>query len=137
MKLSIDNLLSSDILNTSGSGVGGGGGGGGVNNLSHTDSPHLHGQQARQQLSPAHHTMPARKSSNNILSSHMGSSNENDSPTLCNSYSQNVTTVNLTNARLSTDRLLNGNGRSNISNNNLSTSASLLDATTDDAMSSK
>lgn len=84
MKLSIDNLLSSDVLNTSGSGV---------NNLSHTDSPHLLGQhqQARQQ-SPTHHGGAARKSSNNILSN-MGNSNEYDSP-----YNQNGTTVNLTNA---------------------------------------
>ena len=68
-------------------------------------------------------------SSNNLLS---GSASVNaacdnyDSPTLMSSN----THVNTTNHRLSTNR-------NNMSHNNLSTSASLLDATADDAMSSK
>ncbi|CAF0879713.1 unnamed protein product [Brachionus calyciflorus] len=78
-------------------------------NLSQTDSPHNN-----KKLSPQ------RAQQNNTL-------NEFDSPTLC---PQQITNKSLT--RLSTDRLLNG--KQNMSNN-LSTSASLLDATTDDAMS--
>jgi hypothetical protein len=64
-------------------------------------------------------------STNNLLINQINgatTTDQYDSPTLINA-----------NNRLSTgDRRLN-----NMSNNNLSTSASLLDATTDDAMSSK
>lgn len=74
-------------------------------NLSQTESPHVK-------------KSPTRANNNQT---------EFESPTLC---PQQVTNKSLT--RLSTDRLLNG--KQNVSNN-LSTSASLLDATTDDAMS--
>lgn len=72
----------------------------------------------------------AKISSNNLLSSSVGghhvASDNYDSPTLINSSNAQAIT---TNHRLSTNR-------NNISHNNLSTSASLLDATADDAMSS-
>lgn len=144
MKLSVDNLLNTDAINNSSAPHGN-------NNLSHTDSPHFasnghhnhnghhnnHHHHHNRQHSPTYQNGTSRKSSNNLLSGAQ-TTNEYDSPTVCN-YSQNggMNNINnISNTRLSTDRLLNGTARNNISNNNLSTSASLLDATTDDAMSS-
>lgn len=125
MKLSMDNLLSYDNLNSS---ISGGGtstnvGSSGVNNLSYTDSPH---NNYRNSNTPS----SILNAKNNLVSS------EYDSP--CYSATGGSTSTNNAGSRLSTDRLLNNNtsSRNNMSNNNLSTSASLLDATTDDAMSS-
>ncbi len=134
IKLSSDNLLSNEMLNSS------------LqqqqhqtaNNLSHTDSPHhlsnsvrLHHQQHNQTNSPSTTVTQSqvtykKNSKNNLLS------NDYESPTLVSNHQPQHVSIN---SRLSTDRILNN--KSNISNNNLSTSASLLDATNDDAMSSK
>lgn len=130
IKLSSDNLLSTEAMNSSI-----------VNNgskssdQSHTNSPHHSNQRSSNQFYASTSQTPTLgalnisgnnesklKSTNNLLANAINTSAANlgyESPTLVPSN------------RLSTgDRRLN-----NVSNNNLSTSASLLDATTDDAMS--
>jgi hypothetical protein len=113
IKLSMDNLLSNDLVDSAN--------GAGVNATHHLDSPHL-----RNTPTSAANNLSLNKlnSSNNPVNSVLQTTvNDCDSPT-----------INNINNRLSTggDRFHN---RNNMSNNNLSTSASLLDATTDDAMS--
>lgn len=66
----------------------------------------------------------SKKNSSNNLLSNVTNNGDYESPSVFNSATANV------NTRLSRNR-------NNMSNNNLSTSASLLDATTDDAMSSR
>ncbi len=160
IKLSSDNLLSHEVLNSSATSNAAA-----ANNLSHTDSPHNARQQFQQKqqpqhqenhyvnVSPYHHNQSGsagaavaaganvsahrKHSSNNLLS------NEYDSPTVgstgaANPHNHGLITMSASasiSCRLSTDRLLNGSSKNNMSNNNLSTSASLLDATNDDAMS--
>jgi hypothetical protein len=158
IKLSSDNLLSHEVLNSSvTSNVAAGGSANNNNNLSHTDSPHNARQQFQHKqenhyvnVSPFHHhnqsgnTAAAanvsghrKPSSNNLLS------NEYDSPMVgstgaAHPHNHGLITMSASasiNCRLSTDRILNASTKNNMSNNNLSTSASLLDATNDDAMS--
>ena len=143
IKLSVDNLLSHETLNM--------GTNGSHQNTSCTDSPHNQRQQ-HPNNTPTYHTNTrisntqinnnsianTKNSSNNLLNNVLigsnsggvgctNSINECDSPTLALHM----------NGRLSTGERLYGNtNRNNMSNNNLSTSASLLDATTDDVMSS-
>jgi hypothetical protein len=127
IKLSVDNLLSHELT---------------INTNSRTTSPYVAKQQQ-------HHTPTsllalesnlARKSSSNNLSTVNSSVqapvyDNYDSPTIINSSSiANGASTSAICAAASRPSLTS---RNNMSNNNLSTSASLLDATTDDAMSSK
>lgn len=139
IKLSSDNLLSDSIIN---------GKEGATNKSNHNSPHHSHISQQRnssQFYSTTHQTPtlsaldisgnnhnnshagePKLKSTNNLLTSAVNTSAANlgyESPTLVPG-----------NSRMSAD---GGRRLNNVSNNNLSTSASLLDATTDDAMSSK
>ena len=143
IKLSSDNLLSNDMLNSSANACI-------ASNLSqhNTDSPHHSHHFGRQSTSTHYQGSPQqshnvsqtnqqqqqsthrKNSSNNLL-------NDYDSPSICHSNLQHHPGVTMSasagpNPRLSSDRLLNS--KNNISNN-LSTSASLLDATNDDGMS--
>jgi hypothetical protein len=173
MKLSSDNLLSNDVLNSSNNANANNNNN---NNLSHTDSPHnarphqlLHLKQQQQQehhhyvnVSPHHGHLNLNNNNNNNNSSssqqqqpqatrkHSSNNllNDYDSPKPNHAGHGPLIDARVTmsasasiSCRLSTDRLLNGSkvatagANNNMSNNNLSTSASLLDATNDDAMS--
>ena len=117
IKLSVDNLLSQETLNSTS-----------ANNLSCTDSPHNHHHNQKHSANT-----PTYHSANNQSTSSISNSNQNRSSNNLLNDCNSPTLANI-NSRLSTgDRLCN---RTNMYNNNLSTSASLLDATTDDAMSS-
>jgi hypothetical protein len=128
IKLSSDNLLSHETLNSSNN-----------NNISnsHVDSPHFNNQRIINNTNtPTTTNQSLNNGTNvktNISSNNLLQNNDIcDSPTIMNNL--NSTNPNNTiNNRLSTGV---HNNRNNMSNNNLSTSASLLDATTDDAMSS-
>lgn len=125
--MSSDNLLSSEILNSNGT----------TNSSvksphpSHFNSTSKTPTQLYQSIESTSNltTNNTKTSSNNLLShnpsllSSVVCENEYESPTVVNS-----------NHNLNSRRSRNKN---NLSSNNLSTSASLLDATTDDAMSSK
>lgn len=175
IKLSLDNLLSHDVLNLNNSANAGGAHGNGLGSVSvhHSDSPHNHSAKHGLAHTPTTMQTPngggggggnmlsttstsllnsvlnnsaqksaaaavacanaaAKISSNNLLASSVSaaiasSSCDNyDSPTLINSSAHQANQAS--NHRLSTNR-------NNMSHNNLSTSASLLDATADDAMS--
>ena len=129
IKLSSDNLLSNETLNATVVNTG--------HNATHANSPHNINISQRSSnqfhaVAGAHTpTLTATEASNTTAKTKINSSNNllaaGNAPVECESP-----TLICGNARLSTgDRRLN-----NMSNNNLSTSASLLDATTDDAMSS-
>jgi hypothetical protein len=129
IKLSSDNLLSHETLNSSNNNNNNN-----INN-SHVDSPHFNNRIINNVNTPTTTNQSLNNGANaktNISSNNLLQNNDIcDSPTVMNNL--NSTNPNNTiNNRLSTGV---HNNRNNMSNNNLSTSASLLDATTDDAMS--
>lgn len=151
IKLSVDNLLSHETLNGNMSNN--------HHNTSSSDSPHNQ-RQSHSNHTPTHHSNVrvsnshisntsitnnnhSKNSSNNLLTSvlsSVGLCNSNNNNNNCNGANANLdcdspTLTNHINGRLSSGLYGNMN-RNNISNNNLSTSASLLDATADDVMSS-
>jgi hypothetical protein len=159
IKLSVDNLLSHETLN----GCSNNHTNNNNNNTSCADSPHNQRQQQHSNQTPTNHSNARvsnshisntsitnnnnnnnnnhlKNSSNNLLTSVLSSvglcnSNNNNNGNNANLDCDSPTLTNHMNGRLSSGLYGNMN-RNNISNNNLSTSASLLDATADDVMSS-
>jgi hypothetical protein len=158
IKLSVDNLLSHETLNGCSNNHTNNN-----NNTSCADSPHNQRQQQHSNQTPTNHSNARvsnshisntsitnnnnnnnnnhlKNSSNNLLTSVLSSvglcnSNNNNNGNNANLDCDSPTLTNHMNGRLSSGLYGNMN-RNNISNNNLSTSASLLDATADDVMSS-
>jgi hypothetical protein len=130
IKLSSDNLLSHETLNSS-------------NQNANNDSPRIN--RLNSNTNGINNQTPTTTNNNgcSTINVHKQASSNNllqtndicDSPSVINQLN---TTNNANNSTLNNNRLSTGvhNNRNNMSNNNLSTSASLLDATTDDAMSS-
>ncbi len=132
IKLSVDNLLSNEMLNSTVLQNN-------LNNSNGINSPHycsnsqrVSGQFTASGKTPTQLLQNMSETKNNVSSSAQFKKNSTnnllsnidyESPSVFNAGTINV------NTRLSRNR-------NNMSNNNLSTSASLLDATTDDAMSS-